>query len=208
MLVPVVVVTCVPVAVVEVVDVVAVFDRLVAAVGSVLVVVVVVHGMERHRVALVPMIAVGVMGMAIVEVVDVSLVIHGDVAAVGSVEVGMLGVGGVVGDGHGGLLVWSGGSGDVRVLGRMQDRVGGDMGHVVVGEAVRHLTTSSGPADESGTAKHAEVLGHQGLRDARGSDELVYATLTLRELGDDGQADRVPEGTKESGGLLQGLQSC
>ena len=88
MLVVVVAVCCVQMAVVQVVDVVAVGHRDVAAVGSVHVGVCRVFD-AVGSLALVPVIVVLVMPVAVVDVVDVVAVGHRDVAAVGPVHMGM-----------------------------------------------------------------------------------------------------------------------
>lgn len=86
MLVPVVVVGGVTVAVMDVVDVIAVWDGDVPTARSVLVLVVFVDDMPRWL-ALVPVAVVLAVQMALVDVVDVVAVGDGDVAAVGAVLV-------------------------------------------------------------------------------------------------------------------------
>lgn len=89
MFVPVVAVASVQMAVVEVVDVIAVGNRGVAATRTVLVVVVCVLD-AVGVLALVPVVVVLVMSMTVVDVVDVIPVRHGHVTAVGSVHVRMI----------------------------------------------------------------------------------------------------------------------
>ena len=91
MFVPVVAVAGVQMAVVEIVDVIAVGDRGVSAARTVLMVVVRVFD-AVGVVALVPVIIVLVMSMAVVDVIDVITVRHGHVTAVGSVHVRMIDV--------------------------------------------------------------------------------------------------------------------
>lgn len=74
-------------AVVDVVDVVAVFDGLVAAVGAVMVVVVGVFDAVGVTFALVPVAVVLAVAVTVVEVVDVIVVHHAGVAAVRAVLV-------------------------------------------------------------------------------------------------------------------------
>ena len=91
MLVPVTVVGGMAMPVVQVVEMIAVRDRLVTAVRAVLVRVGDVHHVEDLGVALVPVAFVVVVGVAVVEVIDVIAVAHGDVAALGTVHVVVLG---------------------------------------------------------------------------------------------------------------------
>ena len=98
MLVPVVTVESVAMAVVHIVDMVTVFDRLVATAGAVLMVAVVaVFGMSAT--ALIPVPVVLAVHMAVVEVVDMIVVRDRSVAAVRPVQMGMVVVDGV-GHGH------------------------------------------------------------------------------------------------------------
>ena len=78
------------VAIVDVVDVVAVRDRLMATTGTVLVVPVIVVGDVFGGNALVPMAVVFTVSMAVVDVIDVVAVRYRLVAAVGSVGVGVI----------------------------------------------------------------------------------------------------------------------
>jgi hypothetical protein len=98
--VPVAFVRGVPMAVVQIVDVVAVQDALVSAALAVPVLVVLVRGVPV-RFALVPVAAVFAVQMPVVRVVDVIPVRHLRVSAVGAVGVGVGGVFQVKG-GHGG----------------------------------------------------------------------------------------------------------
>ena len=91
MLVPVAVVQCVAVPVVDVVDVVVVRHRQVAATGSVLVVLVAMGDVIK-LLTLVPMVAVLVVRAAIVDVVDVIAVRHRRVPTVGAVDVRVIGM--------------------------------------------------------------------------------------------------------------------
>jgi hypothetical protein len=75
--------------VVHVVDMVAVLHGLVPTIGSVFVVVRVVHAV-RAALALVPVPVVLDVGVAVVEVVDVVAVLHRGVSAVGPVRVGVV----------------------------------------------------------------------------------------------------------------------
>ena len=88
-LVPVVDVERVPVAVVDVVHVVAVLDRLMAAAVSVLVVVARVDGVAAER-ALVPVVEVRLVDVPVVQVVGVIAVLDGDVPAALTVLVGVI----------------------------------------------------------------------------------------------------------------------
>jgi hypothetical protein len=88
-LVPVPLVRGVAVTVVHIVDMVAVLNGLVSTIGSVFVVVGVVHAV-RAALALVPVPVVLDMGMAVVEVVDVVAVLDRGVSAVRSVRVRMI----------------------------------------------------------------------------------------------------------------------
>ena len=87
MLVPVAVVQRVAVAVMDVVDVVAMWHSFMAAIRAVLVIAVVFVNNMLGWNALVPVSVMFTMGMAIVDVVDVVTVGHGFVAAVRSVLV-------------------------------------------------------------------------------------------------------------------------
>jgi len=101
-LVPVTIVERVTVSVVDVVDVVAVLNRLVPAVGSVLVLVSVVRDALVRSVALVPVAVVFAVDVAVVDVVDVFAVDDAGVAAIRSVLVIVLGVDAMFGcGGHG-----------------------------------------------------------------------------------------------------------
>ena len=82
----------VTVTVVDIVEVIAVLDRLMAAVGTVRVCVIAVFGVDV-AVALVPVTVVFDMRVAVVEVVDVIVVRHCGVTAVGPVRMGMVVVG-------------------------------------------------------------------------------------------------------------------
>ena len=86
MFVPVVAVAGVQMAVVEIVDVIAVGNRRVSTARAVLVIVVRVFD-AVGVVALVPMVVVLMVAMTVVDVVDVIPVRHGHVTAVGSVDV-------------------------------------------------------------------------------------------------------------------------
>jgi hypothetical protein len=91
------------VALVDVVDVVAVGDPLVAAVGSMhMAVIGVLHVREGVFVVVTP---VRVVGVTLVDVVEVSFMLDGCVPASGSVLVGMIVVDGVLGGAHGCSLV-------------------------------------------------------------------------------------------------------
>ena len=98
-LVPVTFVRGVTVSVVEIVDVIAVFDGLVAAISAVDVGVIVV-GRMRGRGTLVPMFVVRDVHVSIVEVVDVVAMFGRGVAAVGVVRVGVVVVSAMLGRGH------------------------------------------------------------------------------------------------------------
>ena len=101
-LVPVIAVLGMAVTVVEVIDVIAVGDRLVPAVGAVLVGVIIVdHVLARG--ALVPMVAVLVVCVSVVDVVDVIAMWDGLVSTVGAVDVWMVFVLSACGC-HGGFL--------------------------------------------------------------------------------------------------------
>lgn len=105
MLVPVARVGGVTVAVVDVVDMVAMGDRLVAAAVAVLVRMVIVGDMRKR--VLVIVVVVGMVGMAVVDVVDVAFVLRAGVATIGSVLVSVVVVNVVgVGRGHGCSLLW------------------------------------------------------------------------------------------------------
>lgn len=89
MLVPVIVVSCMKVTVVQVVDVVAMGHRRVAAIRSVLMCVLGVFDTLIGR-TFVPVIVVLVVSVTVVDVVDVVVVDDGGVPAVGPVHVGMI----------------------------------------------------------------------------------------------------------------------
>lgn len=89
MLVPVVVVGGVPVAAVQVVDVIAMFDGVVSAPGAVHVTVVVLSDDVLRRLALVPVTFVSVVGVAVVQVVGVTFMRDRNMTALGMVLVGM-----------------------------------------------------------------------------------------------------------------------
>lgn len=88
MLVVVTVMRRVAVCAVHVVQVAVVLEGGVHAIGTVLVVVGTVNGVDRHGM-LVDMPFVGVMDVAVMEVVDVPAVLEGRVAAFGAVEMGV-----------------------------------------------------------------------------------------------------------------------
>jgi hypothetical protein len=89
----------VTVLIVNVVDVVAVRDRLVVTAFLVIVAVVAMLGMGR--LALVPMAVMPVVHVALVKVVAMAVVIHGGVPAVGAMFVGVIVVRSMVGARHG-----------------------------------------------------------------------------------------------------------
>ncbi len=90
--------------VVDVVDVSVVLNRLVSAVGTVLVAVAGMLDMgERVLVIVAIVLAVGV---TVVDVVDVSIVVDGDVATVRAVGMAVVTVDGVFGRGHGISFAW------------------------------------------------------------------------------------------------------
>lgn len=93
----------VPVPVVDVVDMVTVRHRDVAAALAVMVFVSAVHGV-LGGLALVHMVGVHAVQVPVVGVVDVIAVRHRDVAAVGAVLVGVIGVRVMLGFRHGTLL--------------------------------------------------------------------------------------------------------
>ena len=99
MLIPVAGMGRVTVLIVNVVDVVAVRDRLVVTAFLVIVAVVAMLGMGR--LALVPMAVMPVVHVALVKVVAMAVVIHGGVPAVGAMFVGVIVVRSMVGARHG-----------------------------------------------------------------------------------------------------------
>ena len=103
MLVVVVAVFGVTVPVVDVVDMVAVRNRDVAAAVAVMVFVSVVHGVFGGF-ALIDVVGVDAVQVPVVGVVDVVAVRHGDVTAAGAVLVGVIGVRVMLGFSHGTLL--------------------------------------------------------------------------------------------------------
>lgn len=106
MLVPVIVVAGVAMAVVQVIDVIAVLDGVMSAPRAVHVIVGEVHDVQRRRITFVPVAAVIMMSVAIVQVIDMIAVAHRDVATVRTVHVldvllrSMGGMSGMVGGTH------------------------------------------------------------------------------------------------------------
>gem|GEM_PF-1616079 len=88
-LVPMAVVQCVAVAVVDVVDMVAMWNRFMAATGPVNVLVIVVHYVFGWN-ALIPVVAVSAVSVAVVDVVNVVAVWNGFMATIGPVLMGVL----------------------------------------------------------------------------------------------------------------------
>ena len=85
-LVPMIVVSGVQVPVVQIVDVITMWNRGVAAIGAVLVLVLSVFDAQIDR-ALVPVVVVLMVAVTIVDVVDVVVVLDGHMTAVGPVDV-------------------------------------------------------------------------------------------------------------------------
>lgn len=154
MLVPVAVMSGMAVAVVQVVDVIVVSDRLMPAIRPVHVVGVVVVADVTVRRAFIPVTVVQPVRVAVMEVIDMVTVGDGNVAAAVPMLVSVvLGVG-LVGSGHRRCAP--------RLSG-MGQRVGHDVSDVVVGEGVRHLPPPALGAHHMRPSQDTKVLGYERL---------------------------------------------
>ena len=81
--------------------------------------------------------------------------------------------------------------------------IAGDVGDVVVGQAVDGLFAVSRAGNKSDAPEHSQVLRGEGLRHVESVDELVDAARTLRQLEDDGEAVRRSESSQELTRLVE-----
>jgi hypothetical protein len=72
-----------------------------------------------------------------------------------------------------------------------------DVRDVLVGESVGNFAAPPNAFDEVGSTQHPQVLADQRLGKTECLDELVDAAVAGGELGDQGNADRGGERTKE-----------
>ncbi len=210
----------------EVVDVIPVRDRFVAAAGPVDVVVRVgvavvgrtarrVRGVDLERV-LFDRAARGVMQVTVVNVVDVIPVLDGGVAAARAVNVIMV----VVRMGHGGLLRTVRAVGVVVstsvslviaslviassvIVARVIERAAHELGDVVVGEPVVDVLAITAAADEALRAEDLQPLGHGGEPVAGLLREVRDAMLAAEQAVEDAQSPWIAGRTKDRGGALQ-----
>ncbi len=210
----------------EVVDVIPVRDRFVAAAGPVDVVVRVgvavvgrtagrVRGVDLERV-LFDRAARGVMQVTVVNVVDVIPVLDGGVAAARAVNVIMV----VVRMGHGGLLRTVRAVGVVVstsvslviaslviassvIVARVIERAAHELGDVVVGEPVVDVLAITAAADEALRAEDLQPLGHGGEPVAGLLREVRDAMLAAEQAVEDAQSPWIAGRPKDRGGALQ-----
>lgn len=81
--------------------------------------------------------------------------------------------------------------------------IAGDVGDVIVRQAVDGLFAPSGSGHKPGAPQHSQVLRGEGLRHVESVDELVDAARTLRQLEDDGEAVRRSESSQELTRLVE-----
>jgi hypothetical protein len=81
--------------------------------------------------------------------------------------------------------------------------IAGDVGDVIVRQAVDGLFAPSGPGHKPDAPQHSQVLRGEGLRHVESVDELVDAARTLRQLEDDGEAVGRPESSQEFARLVE-----
>lgn len=221
-----VVVAVIPVRVVEVtvdevVDVISVGDRLVAATGPVDVVARVCVAVVRRAAGRVRGVdlegvlfngaARGVMQVTVVHVVDVIPVLDGGVAAAGAVNVIMV----VVCMGHGGLLQTVGAVGmavsvsvsmmivSSVIVSRVIERAPHELGDVVVGEPVIDVLAVPAAAHEALGAEDLQPLGHGGEPVAGLLREVRDAMLAAEQAVEDAQPPRIAGRPEDRGGALQ-----
>jgi hypothetical protein len=75
----------------------------------------------------------------------------------------------------------------VTGLTSVRQGIAGNVGDVVVGQAVDGLFAASRTGNKSDAPEHSQVLRGEGLRHVESVDELVDAARTLRQLEDDGE---------------------
>lgn len=81
------------------------------------------------------------------------------------------------------------GVGSGVVFSDVLERVGDDVGDVVVGEGVFDGAGAAVADHEPGGAEHPQVLGHQRLGDAQGGDQFVDLPAAVDELPYDAEPD-------------------
>ena len=81
--------------------------------------------------------------------------------------------------------------------------IAGDVGDVIVRQAVDRLFAPSGSGHKPGAPQHSQVLRGEGLRHVESVDELVDASRALRQLEDDGEAVGGPESSQEFARLVE-----
>jgi len=185
-LVPVVGVASVPVAIVEVVDVVTVGDGLVPTSLTVGVVMGVVRSMGD--LALVPVAVVLSMGVPVVQVVGVVVVADDGVSAALAVVVVMVDVGLVCGGAH-----------ESGPLGCVDDSVVRDVCDVVVSEGVGDLPAPPLAVHQAARTQHPEMLGHERLGQTECVDEVVHAAGFVPKEEHDRQPVLVAERAEQLG---------
>lgn len=215
-LVPVALMGCVLMPVVGVVDVITMMPSLVAAVGSVDVVVRVMDGVDLVG-TLVPVVVVDMVDMAVMKVVGVPVVIDRSVTAVRSVDVVVISVRLVQGLVRHSLVLpflmsfsiscpslrscSSGRPWPAHLLVAVGDGVPGDVRDVFVSQRVHRLLATPCPEDKARITQDSQVLGYQRLGDPELVDQLVNALGAMIQVQHDGQAVRSAERPQQFPGL-------
>ncbi len=70
------------------------------------------------------------------------------------------------------------------------DRIGDDVGDVLIDQRVHSLPAMPFYAYQPGAAQHPQMLGDQRLAHPEALDELVHEPALLGQLGHDGQPGR------------------
>ena len=200
MIVAVLTVRVMQVAVDEVVDVIAVRDRLVSTVGAVhvgrIVTRALVAGGAVRRVrsvdvdlVLVDVILVGVVEVTVVQVVDVVSVLHRGMTAARVVLV-------VV------VLVLVAAHSILRFTG-VFDHALDQLGDVVVGEQIKLMFAFASASEESLATEDTQPSRNGRQRIARESGEFRHTTLSARQQLEEPQAARIPRSAEDGRGSLQ-----
>jgi hypothetical protein len=201
------------VAIDQIVDVVAVGDRLMAAAGTVLVI-------GRVSAALVLVATVGIavahldrvlvdvdlvrmVQVAVVQIVDVIAVAHGDMTAVRAMAVFVIAVVGLVALGHFGAPVVGGMKGSaVAGLGNVLQHVVEQRDDVLIGERVIDVLALTAAADKACPQQLLQPRGNAAELVRLLLDQLAYATLALGDAKQQPQAGRISQGSEQATGRL------